>query len=51
MSDIAALEDKWKGQLNEVAVRINEMDVFAGGRWLRSRMECVDFAEKHIPVG
>ena len=27
------------------------MDVFAGVRWFRSRIECVYFAEKHIPVG
>ena len=27
------------------------MDVFSGGRWLWSRMECVEFAENHIPVG
>ena len=27
------------------------MAVFAGGLWFRSRMECVDFAENHIPVG
>ena len=51
MSEIAALEDKIKGQLNEVTARINGMTVFKGGRWFWSQMECVDFAEKHISVG
>ena len=51
MSEISALEDKWEGQLNKVAARIDGMDVFAGGTWFRSRMECVDFAENYIPVG
>ena len=27
------------------------MSVFAGGRWSRLRMDCVEFAEKHIPAG
>ena len=51
MSKIAALEDKCEGQLNEVAARIDGMAVIAVGRWFLSRMECVDFEEKHIPVG
>ena len=51
MSEIAALEDKWERQINEVAARIDGMDMFAGGRWFRSRMEYVEFAEKQIPVG
>ena len=38
MSNIVALEDKWERQLNEVADIIYWMDVFAGGRWFRSRM-------------
>ena len=51
MSEISALEDKWEGKLNEVAAMIDGMAVFSGGKWFRSRMECVEFAEKHIPVG
>ena len=51
ISEITEIGDKLEGQLNEVAARIDGMDVFAGGRWFRSRMECVEFAEKHIPVG
>ena len=46
MSEIAAVEDKWRGHLNEVAARIYGMAVFTGGRWFWSRMECVEFAEK-----
>ena len=34
----AAIEDKWEGQLNKVAARIDGMGVFAGGRWFRSWM-------------
>ena len=26
------------------------MAIFLGGRWFWSRLECVDFAEKHIPA-
>ena len=51
MIDIEALEGKWEVKLNEVAAQIDGMDVFTGGRWFGSRMECVDFAEKHIPAG
>ena len=51
MSEIAALEDKWEGTLNEFAARIDGMDVFSGGRWFRSRMDCVDVAVNHITVG
>ena len=25
--------------------------MFAEGKWFRSQMECVEFAENHIPVG
>ena len=38
MSEIAALEDRWEGKLNEVAARNNGMDVFAGGRWFWSHV-------------
>ena len=48
---LEASEDKWQEQLNEVADRIDGMAVFAGGRWFRLRIECVDFLENHIPVG
>ena len=51
MPEIAAFKDKWEGKLNEVADQIDGMYMFAGGRWFRLRMECVEFAEKHIPVG
>ena len=51
MSNIAALEAMWEGKLNEVTARIDGVAVLPGGRWFRSRMECVDFAENHIPVG
>ena len=27
------------------------MDVLAGGRWFRSKTECVEFATKHITEG
>ena len=37
--------------MNKVAAQIDGMDFFVGGRWFRSRMECVDFAENYIPVG
>ena len=33
MSVIAAIEDKWEGQLNKVTDRIYGMAVFPGGRW------------------
>ena len=42
--ELAALEDKWEGQLNEVA---DWIDLDGCVR----RRECVDFAENHIPVG
>ena len=48
ITDPEAFEDKWKGQLNEVADQIYGMDVFVGGRWFSSQMECVDFSEKHV---
>ena len=32
MPELAAFEDKWEGQLNEVAYRIDGMAVFSGGR-------------------
>ena len=51
MPELAASEDKWEVHLNEVADCISGVAVFAGGRWFRLRMECVDFLEKHIPVG
>ena len=51
MPEIAAFKDKWEGKLNEVADQIDGMYMFAGGRWFRSRMEYVEFAEKLIPVG
>ena len=44
MPDLAAFEDNWKAQLNEVAARIYGMSVFAGGKWFQSRMESVYFA-------
>ena len=51
MPALAAFKEKWEGKLNEVASRIDGMAVFAGGRWFRSRMECVDFEENNIPEG
>ena len=51
MYEIVSIGDKWEGKSNEFVYIINGMTVFAGGRWLRSRMECVDFEEKHIPLG
>ena len=45
------LERKWYSQLREVAERIDGMAVFAGGRWLRYQMECVEFSTKNIPKG
>ena len=51
ITDLEAFMDKWKGKLNEVAARIHGMYMFAGGRWFRSRMECVDFAESQKPMG
>ena len=38
MDDLAAFKDKWEGQLNEVADRIDGVALFAGGRWFWSRM-------------
>ena len=51
MSEIAALEDKWEGQLNKVPDIIDGIDVFTGGRCIRSLMEHVGFLERKIPVG
>ena len=46
-SEIMSLENKLEGNLREVAAGIYRKDVFSGGRWFRSHMECVDFKEKH----
>ena len=51
MSEIAALEDKWEGQLNKVPDIIDGIDVFAGGMCIWSLMERVGFLERKIPVG
>ena len=48
-SDIAVLENKWEEKLIEFVSSIDGMDVFSGGRWFRSYMECVEFAEKYTP--
>ena len=45
ITDLEAFKDKWKGQHNEFSSQIDGMDVFAGGGWFRSQMECVDFEE------
>ena len=37
-------EYKYKGQMDEVADRIDGMAVFARGRWFSSWMECLDFS-------
>ena len=44
ISELAALEDNWEGEMNEVVSRIDGMAVFVGGGLFQSRMECVDFA-------
>ena len=51
ITDLAAFEENWEGQLNEFAARIDGMAVFAVEKWFRSRMECVYFSEKHTLVG
>ena len=38
MAELAAFEDNWEVQLNEVAACIDEVDVFSGGSSFRSRM-------------
>ena len=44
ITDMEAFKDKFKVQLNKVSDRIDGMVIFAGGRWFRLHMECVDFA-------
>ena len=38
-SENTTLENKWEGNMREVAVCINGMDIFSGGRWFRSQIE------------
>ena len=51
ITELVAFEDKWDGKMNEVADGIDGVAVFSRRRWFWSRMECVNFAEKHIPAG
>ena len=44
ISKIAVLEDKWEGQLNAFAARIDGVAVLEGGVWFWSWIECMDFA-------
>ena len=43
ISELAALDYKWEGQLNEVADRIDGMSIFAGRGWFWSQLEFVCF--------
>ena len=45
------LERKRYSKLRQLAAWIDGMDVLAGGRWFRSKMECVEFATKNITEG
>ena len=51
ITDLESFEDMWEVQLSDIAARIDVMHVFVRGRWFQLQMECVDFAEKQIPVG
>ena len=48
---INMLEIKWDAQLREVADWVDDMYIFAGGRWFISHLDCMEFAMKNIPEG
>ena len=51
ITDLEVFQENWIGKLNRFAACIDRMVELKGGGWFRSRMESVDFSEKHVPVG